>query len=431
MKTGWVIVGAGACGLAAARAVASGGESVVLLEARDRAGGRIYTLSDPRSSVPLELGAEFIHGEPQETFSLLQEIGTTRCDTAGTRREMRNGEIVDDPEDFDVDLQRLLQRVDDLSTDVSVDEFLRRFASEPQYSGAAGWMRAMVEGFDASDPAKASVRAIAQEWRSEAGIEGASSRPLGGYGPLIDHMLRRLENAGVQTLFGSVVRAISWRRDGVVISGTREGEAFDVEARAAIVTLPLGVLQSNEVTFDPPLPPERVEAIDALAMGPVFKAVMVCSEPFWERIYRGRLHDVGFFHDDDAPFSTIWTSLPLRSSTLVAWAGGPLAERLMRKPADEIYDCVFASLERMLGRGTRDAVKTVYLHDWQADPFARGAYSYVKTGGMGAREVLGAPLNDVLFFAGEATALGGEAGTVAGALRSGIRAARELREAPN
>lgn len=413
-------------GLASARELTRIGKHALLIEARERVGGRAYTLLDPRSLVPLELGAEFIHGTPPELLALLREIGVARCDTArGRSAEISNGEIVEDEESIG-DLAALARRAGELDRDVSVDEFLRRFDSDATHAAAARMMRAMVEGFDASDPADASVSAIAEEWGGTAGIGGDLSRPVGGYGPLVDHMLHSLDAGSVDKLFGAAVRRIEWSRNGVRISGNRGEEAFEIEARAAIITLPLGVLQHGDVHFDPPLPKERLDAIDLLAMGPVYKAVMVFAEPVWERAYDGRLKDVAFFHDEGAPFPTLWTSLPMRSSTLVAWAGGPRAAALAGKTEEELYECVHASVDRILGAGAREFVETIYLHDWQNDPFSCGAYSYVKVGGMGARERLAEPLEDVLFFAGEATALKGEAGTVGGALKSGVRAAREV-----
>jgi monoamine oxidase len=396
-----------------------------MLEARVRAGGRIYSLRDPRAVTPIELGAEFIHGTPEVTLALLDEIGAARCDTAGSHAEVRGGRRISGV-DLDAKIEDLLRHVDALDGDVSVDAFLRRFGTGAERRDAAMWMRAMVEGFDAADPAIASVAAIAQEWRGDAGIGGASSRPVGGYGPLVDHLLHDAQERGVKTLFGATVQAISRTRGGVEVHGTRDGEAFTLKAGAAIVTLPLGVLQYGDVVFEPALPAEYASALDRLAMGPVYKAVMVFDEPFWEDVRDGALRDAAFVHDDDAPFSTLWNALPIRSTTLVAWAGGPHASRLAGRSEEDLYEQVFASLDTMLGNGARERVRTIYLHDWQSDPFSRGAYSYVKVGGLDAGERLSKPLDGTLFFAGEATASGGEAGTVAGALQSGVRAAREV-----
>jgi monoamine oxidase len=424
-----IVIGAGAAGLAAARELLASGAEVAVLEARERAGGRMYTLSDPRSVVPIELGAEFVHGTPAVELALLRETGAARIDTGGTHAEIRNGALVEEEDDTEIehDLQKLLRHAGELDADVSVEAFLARYARGGENANAAAWMRAMVEGFDAADPARASMRAIAEEWNGDAGIGGASSRPVGGYGPLVDHLLRCVGSDRV--LFGTTVRSIEWGPGGVRVRGERAGEAFEAQAPACIVTLPLGVLLSGDVTFDPPLPPERRAAIEMLEMGAVYKAVLVFTEPVWERAYDGRLMESAFFHAEGAEFPTMWTSLPMRSATLVAWAGGPHAAAMKARNEQEIYESVLRSLDTVLGKGARDAVRTIYMHDWQHDPYALGAYSYVKVGGMGARERLAAPLPP-LYFAGEAAALHGEAGTVGGALQTGVRAARELSRRP-
>ena len=133
---------------------------------------------------------------------------------------------------------------------------------------------------------------------------------------------------------------------------------------------------------------------------------------------------MAFFHSPAAPFPTFWTPLPMRAPLLTAWAGGPKAARLTGSSTRKLVDAALASVESVFGKGVRGHLAAAYAQDWMRDPYSRGGYSYVLVGGEGAREELAAPLDDTIFFAGEATD-SEEAGTVAGALRSGIRAARE------
>jgi len=142
---------------------------------------------------------------------------------------------------------------------------------------------------------------------------------------------------------------------------------------------------------------------------------------FWEKRARG----VAFFHSPGAPFPTFWTPLPMRAPLLTCWAGGPKAARLAGSSPAKLVDAALASVESAFGKGVRGELAAAYAQDWMQDPHARGGYSYVLVGGEGAREELAAPLDDTIFFAGEATD-SEEAGTVAGALRSGIRAARQV-----
>jgi monoamine oxidase len=118
--------------------------------------------------------------------------------------------------------------------------------------------------------------------------------------------------------------------------------------------------------------------------------------------------------------------LPLRAPFLIGWAGGPKADRLSGASENAVLREAMKSLGTIFGRVPESELAGFFMHDWQADPFARGAYSYVAVGGEGAREALRAPLSETLYFAGEAADAEGEAGTVAGALQTGTRAAREL-----
>src|SRR5262249_34536633 len=112
-----------------------------------------------------------------------------------------------------------------------------------------------------------------------------------------------------------------------------------------------------------------------------------------------------FLFSDDETLPTWWTSDPLRTPTLVGWVGGPRAARLAREPEATIADRAVAALARVLGVGQGRLERELedwYLHNWSADPFARGAYSFVRASGTDAPRVLCAPVDGTLFFAGEA-----------------------------
>jgi monoamine oxidase len=138
--------------------------------------------------------------------------------------------------------------------------------------------------------------------------------------------------------------------------------------------------------------------------------------------------NAAFFHLPRAAFPTFWTMLPLRAPVLAAWAAGPAAANLAGASEAELVRTALGCLTKVFcgsGRCVAD-FQGALLHDWQADPFACGAYSYVVAGGDTAREQLARPLKSTLFFAGEAAETGGESGTVAGALASGRRAAERV-----
>jgi len=230
----------------------------------------------------------------------------------------------------------------------------------------------------------------------------------------------------------TVVTEIAWRAGRVVVRARSYGEDFEAHARAVVVTVPLGILQREPpdrgaIAFVPQLPEQFAHALRGLAMGPVVKAVLLFRESFWERLDDGRLAQTGFFRAAGGAFPTVWTQLPIRVPTLTFWAGGPVAERFSDAGPQAIIDKALASLRVLFPSfDARGELETGWAHDWRFDEFARGAYSYVLVGGSDARKLLGIPIERTLFFAGEAAAPIEEAGTVAGALESGARAAREI-----
>jgi monoamine oxidase len=380
---------------------------VLVLEARERIGGRCDTRRMPGVPVPVELGAEFIHGRPRVTFDLLAKAGLPAIDSTRTQRLLHRGKLVA-IEAFSEAQKAVRNRSGLKARDLSFAAFLERQTRVSPLTRMLA--RMMVEGFDAADPERASAREIVEEWGS--GELGASQmRPLGGYRPLLESLLRN----DVSVKLNSEVREVRWKPGAVVI----EGEGFRVESERAIVTLPLGVLQSGLVRFVPSLE-TKAAALERLASGPVVRVAMRFAKPFWE----ARLPGIAFFHSPQAPFPTFWTPLPMHAPLLTAWAGGPKAARLTGASSDQLLRAALTTVKSVFGRVPE--VESFYAHDWQADPHARGGYSYVTVGGHAARRALGAPVEKTLFFAGEATDTSGEAGTVAGALQSGVRAAREL-----
>jgi monoamine oxidase len=426
------VIGAGAAGLAAARRLAEAGRSVLLLEARDRLGGRIWTVDDG-----IELGAEFVHGAPEATLALLREAWIGVEEIEGERWVLRDGRLQRADHRTWSEMRELLERASALERDTSVAEFLERAVrDDPSRGAAAARMRGMAEGYDAADPARASIKALVAEW-SGSSIPGASSRPRGGYGALIAHMARKLDHAKVELRLESVVRVIRWSAAGVEIDVERRGAMRRHRARKAIITLPLGVLQAPRedraaVRFDPPLEMKR-EALTGLSMGPTHRVALKFREAFWETAEGGRLRDAGFITSTDLPFRTFWIQLPERKTQLVAWAGGPAATEIAERSGgrhDEIIAQAVESVKALFGgRADLDGLlEAAWFHDWVSDPFARGAYSYVNVGGEGARAQLAEPVAGTIYIAGEATDAGGDATTVAGAIAEGERAARDVVE---
>jgi monoamine oxidase len=424
-----IVIGAGAAGLAAARNLAGRSLRVIVLEARSRFGGRVLSHNSERLGVSAELGAEFIHGQAPETRALLREAGIASVDTGGESWACSGGaDLLRDEHDFTT-AARIFEEARKLQVDETVDRFLRRFDRDDTLRDAAKMARIFVEGFDAADPAIASVRSIAEEIYS--GVDFASARPVGGYGSMFDRLRDDCAAVGVRICLSTVVRRITWRRGSVEIDARSSGEPRSFRARAALVTLPIGVLRhggsDGAVVFDPDLPSRKIEALQHIEMGHVVKVVLWFRNAFWEHLRGGRYRDGSFFRCMGQPFPTYWTQFPQRNGSIVAWVGGPKAVALRDTPREELIERALDGFGSMFGELAlaRREFEAGFMHDWGRDPFARGAYSFVAVGVDRARVALGAPVDDTLFFAGEATSNDGQGGTVNGALQTGERAARE------
>ena len=289
-----------------------------------------------------------------------------------------------------------------------------------------------VRGFHAADPELISVHAMVRESKAEEKIQGDRQfRPKHGYRSLIEWYEHRLASVAVE--LNTAVQMVRWSREGVKIEATRAGGKVVFGGRAAIVTLPLGLLQADAVEFLPELPHKR-NAAERLAMGRVLRVTLQFRERFWAlpKVGSPNLAQLRFLMADDDYFPTWWTVYPIEAPLLVGWAPDIYADKLRGKSHDEVIAQARTSLEHALpqyAREIHEGLVAGYFHDWQADPFSRGAYSYVKVGGLGAQEALAAPVEDSLFFAGEATESEGHHATVHGAIATGLRAAREIRAA--
>jgi monoamine oxidase len=412
-----LIIGAGIAGLSAARHLTEAGLRVKLLEARNRLGGRIYT--QQTAQYPVEMGAEFIHGRPQEILGLAAEAGVPIVPIQGNFRRKTHGVWADAAD--------MMEQVSQLFAEMSADEPDQSFQSYIDHSTASYEAKQQalryVGGFHAANPALISVHSLIRDGRAEEAIDGDHQyRVATGYENLVRAMADRIIQQRCDILMETIVKEIVWRKDAVV---ARTATA-EFHATRAIISLPLGVLQSASITFSPPMP-EKQKAMRLLEMGSVVRVSLCFSEKFWER--DAEMASLSFLLTDDTQFPTWWTSNPLPYPILTAWAAGSHALAHSGQGKDQIVNSAVQALGRIMGIDDRELHQHMigsFTHDWQADPFSCGAYSYAAAGGIDAAAVLAAPVADTLYFAGEATNRDGYNGTVHGAIATGIRAAQEL-----
>jgi monoamine oxidase len=416
-----LVLGAGVAGLAAAAELVRAGRDVLVVESRHRVGGRVMTVHDERTDVPLELGAELVHDGAEAVREVAREAGLSLLEVEGSSW-MASPAGPRPADGFDERIGRTLARAASSagSRDTSFADALAgaHVTGEDERQALA-----FVQGFHAADPRIVGVRALT---RGGAGGPGRSFRVHRGYDAIARALEGRVGRASIW--LGSTVEQVGWRRGVVRVSVASGSCSRRITARSAIVALPLGVLSAGMVRFDPPLESTQ-RALARLEVGHVAKLVLRFREAFWTRMQGGERARAAFFFDPLAAFPTFWTARPFDAPVVIAWSGGPPAMALLALDRAQMVEAALDAFAAALGIARRvphDALEAAFLHDWSSDPHALGAYSYPRVGGADAGPRSSAPLEDTLYFAGEHTAAPPDHGTVHGAIESGVRAARAL-----
>lgn len=420
-----MVVGGGAAGLRAAADLGTRGLRVAVLEARDRLGGRIHTIRPQGWPDPIELGPEFVHGGNEDLLQLLRRGRAKRRPVADHHWISRRGVVRPAPDAWE-----------------RIDAILRRIG--PRFRGSfADWLRQQpdlarddallvgrfVEGFEAAPMNRMSASVLRAA--ASAG-EGEQFRVTGGYDRIVVALEREVTDAGVAVHRGTVVSRIRWRHGRVELTAGKRVW----RARAALVTVPLGVLRARPpargaIRFEPALP-AKARLVRQLGAGHACRVLLRFQAPAWPDLLAtaadgGPACRRGFLHSDQRDFPVWWFLSP--DPIVVGWSAGPAAARLAGRPEGEVIRRALRSLAAELGlkeKRIRAHLADARTYDWDRDPFTRGAYSFAAAGAERGPGALARPIKHTLFFAGEATADLLDPGTVHGALASGRRAAREI-----
>lgn len=413
-----IVIGAGMAGVTAARELTRTGISVTVLEGRDRVGGRVYTIHD-FCDVAVEAGAEFVHGSGAATWPEVRAarfnvrpcplIRHTMFNVGGGTRWLPF--IIMHPGVWPTfTILRHIARF--RPPDISAAAFIEQRG----YTGRARILAAMT----LSAHLPGSVEEIGLQGLVEDGVlnleTGLNHRIAEGYDRLPQFIARGLD---IQLDF--TVESVQWRPDGVVVR-SRDGK--EISARAAVTTLPVGVINSGAVNFSPELPLSKQLALGRLGMGPVVKVLLHFKERFWPRWAANIGCGVG-------PVTLYWPiSYRLKNgpAVLTAYATGPRAAELSSASEDEAVATVIQDLGRLFPKA--DPKNQLIGHrriDFATDPFSCGGYTFIKPGGCGARALLAAADTPPLFWAGSATVWSPIAATVEAAYNSGLRAASEVK----
>ena len=426
-----IVVGAGIAGLTAARLLAQSGRRVVVLEARDRIGGRVWT--DRSDGFTTDRGASWIHGitdSPVSAAATAFGMRAVEFTVGGYQPDSRPIAHYSPAGIRLSDAEAEAYVADIHAVDAALPGVIAASAADASYRDVTERALALVGGAAGWSPERAQrVREYLEHrseeqygaWIDDLAAHGLDDDQIDGDEVVFPEGYDRLAVGlaeGLDVRLEHVVTRVAWGEGGVAVTTDRG----DFSATDAIVTVPVGVLQSGSFAVDPPLPEPVASALGRLRMNAFEKIFLRFDERFWdEGVYAIR---------QQGPESRWWhswydlTALHERP-TLLTFAAGPAATTTRDWSDAEVVDSIMAQLRRLYGAGTPAPV-AMQRTAWQDDPFARGSYAYMTLGSQTSdHDVLATPVGGVLHLAGEATWTDDPA-TVTAALCSGHRAAENV-----
>lgn len=404
-------------GLITTRELARAGRTVVLVEPRARVGGRIMTRRSKRHGFPVDLGPEFVHGNPPETRALVPDADREIIRLTERERVYWRGET--NPADGD----RIEQILGGLAKREPDQPILKAIDELGLDTLPHGLILSFVEGFNAADARRMSTNAMVEESRHAQDDLLDNYRLLTGYHAVTERLAQDVRARGADVRLNQTVREVHWRPGSAKVRIARGDGEYEDEFDHVVNTVPIGCFA--DVVYAPALPAHD-HAAGRLAMGPVHKVTFTFKEKLWERPSEV---DIDFLHAPEFVYSTRWAWGWVDPFTVTCWSAGRRAEPFADAGEHAVITRALEDLAATLNQKVevlRALCDEVFYHDWVNDPHSRGAYSYLLVGGERARAELGQSVAGTLFFAGEATDVTGAAGTVHGAIRSGLRVAAEL-----
>lgn len=417
-----IVIGAGAAGLMAAWELAQTGKRTAAVEAKDHVGGRTHTITDKNFNLPVELGAEFVHGDLELTQMLLKKASVDQYTVKGDIWQDEDDEL-DEQRDFIEDYSTLNKKFKEVKEDIPVAEFIEKHLQGKEFEEARFTLKNYVEGYYAADTKKASTFALREELNTSSDKQ---YRVEGGYIKLIDYLHQQCLKKEVQFFLSSPVKEIKWNQEGVEVVTKQKS----ITAKKVVVTVPVGVLQSETIRFSPSIP-RTINAAKKLGFGPVIKTVLQFDEAFWKKkefTQQKDLQKLSFIFSK-AVIPTWWTYYPKDAAMLTGWSGGPHAEEIKDLSDEEILKKALQSLSEIFNVSVnllRLKLKGWHIANWVNDPFSCGGYSYEVVNGKKIRQIIKQSIENTIFFAGEGLYDGPEIGTVEAALYSGRETAHQI-----
>jgi monoamine oxidase len=410
-----IIIGAGAAGLIAAREL-SGQYKVTVLEAAATTGGRIKTIYH-NGAKAAEKGAEFVHGELPVTLGLLNEAGLKYHLVNGKMFRVGNGKWTAQYEMI-TNWDELLEQMEKLPADMTMQQFLDEHYPQEQNAELRKNIQGFVQGFDLADITKVGVKYLCNEWANES---EKNFRIEEGYTAMTDFLTETCRDQQCDIITNTTVTAVEWSAGKVNVL-TANGRSWSADK--LIVTIPLGVLQKNTISFLPAIP-TYINAAHNIGWGTVIKTILQFETPFWEK----HAQQIAFILSD-APIPTWWTQAPDNVNILTGWLGGPPAIPYIGQTDEQLLELALTSLANICNETVdtlKDWLVDSHISNWATDPQVTGAYSYGTPTSVAAQVVLHTPIENTIYFAGEALYNGTSPGTVEAALSTGKAVAAKIK----